>query len=157
MLQTAHAASKACLSPSLLSVFGHSRIVTSFLTLPHSHRHEEWRVVSQHKVQTKLRGGQTFSLLLMWQWGQPHLLSVRHPETEVVTVPLTRTSQDSVLRTLLWPLSPRIYLSYVSVQKNSVVFTDVFLTMGLIDYFLPSPPPSNCSELERARFQSSDS
>lgn len=96
MLQTAHAASKACLSPSLLSVFGRNRIVTSFLTLPHSHRHEEWRVVSQHKVQTKLRGGQTFSLLLMWQWGQPHLLSVRHPETEVVTVPLTRTSQDSV-------------------------------------------------------------
>lgn len=88
MLQTACAASKACLSPPLLSVFGRSRIVTSFLTLPHSHRHEEWRVVNQHKVQTKLRGGQTFSLLLMWQWGQPHVLSV--------TVPLTRTSQDSV-------------------------------------------------------------
>lgn len=151
MLQTACTAPKACLSLPLFSV-GLSRIATSFLPLSHSHRHEELRVVSQHKVQTKLHGGQTqFAPLVALR--QPHLLSARHPETEAVTVPLACTSQDFVPKAFIMALN----LSYVSVQKKSVGFTGVFLTMGLIDYFLPSPPPSNCSELQRARFQSSDS
>lgn len=111
-------------------------------------------MVSQHKVQTMSHGGQTLSVLLVWAVGQPHLLSARHPETEVVTEPLICTSQDFVHRGFC---HSQICLSNVSMQKKSVGFTGVFLTMGLIDYFLPSPPSSNCSELQRARFQSSDS
>jgi hypothetical protein len=116
---------------------GLSRIVTSFLPLPHSHRHEELRVVSQHKVQTKLHGGQTLSLLLLWHWDSPTCWVPGTQKQRRSLCPSPALISTLFLRLSSWPWICPTYLC-----RRNLPVSLVSLTVGLIDYFLPSPPPS---------------